>query len=102
MAQYDAHRNVSTTSDVPFLLDLQSGFLDHLRTRVVAPLVPLEQFGTPMTRLNPVFEIEGEPHVMATTDIAGVDANVLGEAVASFDGRHDDIVAAVDFLFHGF
>lgn len=102
MAQYEAHRNLAGTLDVPFLLDIQSGFLDRLRTRVVVPLVPLVRFGTPMTRLNPILEVGGEPHVMATTDLAGIDARVLGETVASFEDRHDEIVGAVDFLLQGF
>ena len=66
------------------------------------PLVPFERFAKPMTRLNPVFEIDGQRLVMATTDLAGVDSRALGELVGTLKDRHYEIVGAVDFLLSGF
>ena len=104
MAQFDIHRNASAgeRSDFPYLLDIQSDFLDRLRTRLVVPLMPLERFGTPIERLNPVFEVDGGPHVAVFTELAGVSDSLLGEAVGSAAARRDEIVAAVDFMIRGF
>ena len=102
MARFDVHRNRVRNSDVPYLLDVQADLLAGLRTRVVVPLVPLNRFGTPMSRLNPVFEIAGGEVVMATTDIAGVDEGVLGETEISLADEHYAIVQALDFLLQGF
>ena len=102
MARFDVHRNLGEPRRVPYLLDIQSDVLSALRSRVVVPLVPLGRFGKPMTRLNPVFEIDGTSHVMATTDLAGVDSRMLGRIVASLAGERDRITRAVDFLLQGF
>ena len=102
MARFDVHRNKSSSPIVPYLLDVQADLLSNLRTRVVVPLVPLTQFGTPMTRLNPIFVVAGVETVMATTDIAGVDASVLGDVVLSLEHERYVIVQALDFLFQGF
>jgi toxin CcdB len=102
MARFDVHRNLGDSARVPYLLDVQSDFLAALRSRVVVPLVPLARFGKPMTRLNPIFEIDGVPHAMATTDLAGVDIRMLGKIVASLAAERDRITQAIDFLLQGF
>ncbi len=105
MAQFDIHRNTSAAggdADFPYLLDIQSDFLDRLGTRLVVPLMPLARYGTPIERLNPLFEIEGEAHVGVFTEMAGIPHPLLGEAVASAAERRHEIVAAVDFMIQGF
>lgn len=72
MARFDVHRNATNNPDVPYLVDIQSDLLSGLRSRVVVPLVPLDRFAKPMTRLNPVFEIDGRRLVMAATDFPSV------------------------------
>jgi toxin CcdB len=100
MARFDAVRNVRT-SRAPLLLDVQGNHLERLRTRVVVPLVPADRHGTPIRILNPVFEIDGKRYVMATSDIAGVHIDALGEVVASLRDRLFEIVRAIDFLLQG-
>ena len=102
MARFDVFRNAARTRDVPYLLDVQADLLGHLRTRVVVPLPPLAAFGTPLRRLNPVFEIEGGPHVMATSELVTVDRGMLGALVGSLGEHHFAIVNAVDFVLQGF
>ncbi len=41
------------------LLDVQADLLEHLNTRVVVPLLPMDLTPKPARRLNPVFEING-------------------------------------------
>lgn len=104
MAQFDIHRNTSAgpDADFPYLLDIQSDFLGRLHTRLVVPLMPLTRFGTPVERLNPVFEVAGEPHVAVVTELAGVSGGLLGTVVGSAAAHRDEIVAAVDFMIQGF
>lgn len=85
-----------------YVLDVQAALLDHLATRAVVPLVPLAGAPTPIKELNPVFDIDGEPHVMLTQAIASIPAKELRRAVASLDGRHDEITRALDILLLGF
>ena len=49
MAQFDFYRNPDprTNPTVPYLLNVQSGLLDVLATRVVVPLVKAAEMGKP-------------------------------------------------------
>jgi toxin CcdB len=103
MARFDVHRNANkaTRGDFPYLLDVQADVLAELRSRVVVPLMPRTALRAPMTRLNPVFTVEGKPMVMATTDIAGIPLAALGPTVASLAADASAIVGAIDFLLTG-
>lgn len=58
MARFAVHRNANIASAraVPYLVDVQHGLFDSLRTRLVIPLVPAGPGVKPMARLNPVFD----------------------------------------------
>lgn len=98
MARYDVYANPGGG----FVLDVQADLLDELKTRVVVPLLPLDTAPQPARRLNPVFEIEGMRCAMVTQFLAAVPVSVLAAPVANLSGHHDDIVAALDMVFHGF
>jgi len=100
MAQFDVYRNPRRSSRARYLLDVQHNVLGGLKTRVVVPLLPLEQV-KPMTHLNPVFEVEGGKFVMSTPEIAGVRMQDVGEKIISLDHRRTEIIAALDYLFTG-
>jgi toxin CcdB len=85
-----------------YVLDVQAGLLDHLATRAVVPLVAMANAPTPIKDLNPVFEIDGVPHVMLTQAIASIPAIELRRAVASLDSHHNEITRALDILLLGF
>lgn len=99
MARHDLYANPEGEG---FIVDLQAGLLDALRTRVVAPLLPLAAVPARIARLHPVFEIGGKKHVMATHLIATVPLDLLREPRGSLADHRDDIVAALDMLFQGF
>ncbi|QDZ01400.1 plasmid maintenance protein CcdB [Nitratireductor mangrovi] len=99
MARYDVYRFQDTSR---LLLDVQTDLLDDLDTRAVVPLVSEKQMPPIANRLNPVFQIEGGGYVMATQFIGVVPAVGLKEPVAHLAEAHDEIVAALDMLFHGF
>ena len=84
------------------LLDLQADVLDELKSRVVAPLVPVNDMGWSIGHMNPRFEIGGAIYVLATQRMGAVAANDLGPVVADLSVHRDRIVAATDFLFQGF
>lgn len=84
-----------------FLLDCQADLLDHLETRVVTPLLPAS--GLPAaTRLNPIFEIDGERVVMSTQLLFAIPVQHLKEPVASLADEHDRIINALDMLLTGY
>ncbi|MFJ6328566.1 MULTISPECIES: CcdB family protein [unclassified Rhizobium] len=83
-------------------LDLQSDLLERLKTRMMAPLLRLEDVSMPMARLNPQFTIADKPYIMATQLMAAVPLTEIGELIADLSLRGDQITAATDFLFQGF
>jgi toxin CcdB len=99
MARFHVYR---AQRDDILLLDLQADFLDVLKTRVVAPLVPADDMTWAIGQLNPRFEIAGRLYVMATQRMAAITTAEIGSAVADLSEQHDRIVAATDFLFQGF
>ena len=84
-----------------YVVDVQSDLLSALATRVVVPLLP-EATIRAAARLNPIFEIEGQRHVLIPQSIATVPRNELRGAVESLKDHHDTILAAIDFLLTGF
>jgi toxin CcdB len=102
MAQFDVYRNPDprTRDYVPYLLDVQTGLLDHLKTRVVVPLI-LEDRMTAARRLNPIFNVENHRVVMATAELAAIRLVDIGPQVTSLDVSRGDIIGALDFLTTG-
>ena len=84
-----------------FLIDVQANLLSHLNTRVVVPLMPVESGPKPAKVLNPVFEIMGRPHLMATQFIATVPRQMLHSEVLDLTDEMHLIVGALDCLFQG-
>ncbi|MER8369817.1 CcdB family protein [Mesorhizobium sp. M0306] len=99
MALYDVFAGSIEGS---YLLDVQSDMLDHFKTRVVVPLLPMATTPPPMRKLHPLLEISGRKMVMATHLIATVPADELGESRMNLSKHHEDIVSALDMLFQGF
>jgi toxin CcdB len=104
MGQFDVYENPNkeTNQSVPYLLDVQADLLDNLATRVVVPLITGSAIGKPIKYLNPEFEIGMSTVFMSTAELAGIPVRALGQKVGSLKDRHDEIIAALDFLFTGF
>ena len=103
MARFDVYRNPRKESarEVPFLLDVQSDFLEGLESRVVVPLRAANAVKRPVTRLNPIFRVAGIEVVMDTPQLAGVPASMLRKPVASLSAQAFEIQNGLDFLFAG-
>lgn len=98
MAQFHVYRLPNKT----LVLDVQTDLID-IGTRIVAPLVPLKSGPPPLTRLEPIFELDGVPHVLHVAEMAAVRSAVLtGLAVADLRDRDYEIRGALDMVFSGF
>lgn len=99
MARYDVFANPIGNG---YLLDVQSDLLEELSTRVVVPLLPNTGTVKTVRRLNPHFPVDGKQYIMFTHLIATVPAARLVKPRTNLLHHHDEIVAALDMLFHGF
>ena len=99
MARFDVY---PSPNDVGFLLDVQTDLLDQLNTRIVVPLMPMAKAPQPAKRLNPSFDIGGDPYVTVTQFMAAVPAAMLKASVTNLADQADDITNALDMVFFGF
>lgn len=97
MSRHKAYR----TFGGQLVVDLQSDLTDT-GMRVVAPLVPENEGGPPVSRLQPVFEIAGIRMKLRIDALGAVPTRVLGRHVTDLAGEHDRIRNALDTLFSGF
>ncbi len=101
MALFDIYPTPSKNGG-GYVIDVQANLLDYLKTRAVVPLLRKTESLLPTRDLNPVFMVEGEPHVMLTQAIATVPAKELGRAITSLSGtEQDEATRALDVLFSG-
>ena len=101
MAQFDVYRN-PRKGRFPFLLDVQVELLHSLETRVVVPLgLYRTDVAVPLSRLNPMLEIDGATYVAVFQELVAVPRAALGAFVSSAADRRTDLIAAIDFLFTG-
>jgi toxin CcdB len=101
MAQFDLFRH-PRNKRYPFLLDLQADLLRDLATRVVAPLTAVKRLnGKPISRLNPIVEVDGRQYAVLFQEVAALPAAALGPAAGSLRSRRDELIAALDLLFTG-
>jgi len=96
MSQFDVHRLADG-----LVLNCQSDLLSHITSRLVVPLVPKSEAPTPVRRLNPVFQIEGEDHVMISESCGAVRNKQLGPVVTSLAHQSFEITDALDILITG-
>jgi toxin CcdB len=101
MAQFDLFRH-ARNKQYPFLLDLQADLLRDMATRVVAPLTAVKRLhGKPISRLNPIVEVEGTAYAIPFQELAAIPVSALGAAAGSLRARRDELIAALDLLFTG-
>ncbi len=103
MRQFDIVENANPRSKrhIPYLVILQAPLFDQLATRVVAPLIPLEDFGKPLAHLTPVISVADESFVVSIAELAGVPFAALGQKIDSLSENRHEIISALDFLFTG-
>jgi toxin CcdB len=99
MAKFDVYR---LGGDGAYVLDCQADLLRDLNTRLVVPLLPLEEAPAPASRLNPIFEARGKRLVMMTQFAATVPVSELKTPLLSLDDQAIAIGNALDVLISGF
>jgi toxin CcdB len=102
MSQFNVHINPSRMGrqDRPYVVTLQSRLLDHLPTRVCAPLF-VEGAYKVERRLNPAIEVLGCIYYFSPTETVTLPMRVLGKPIANVEDHRDRIVAALDTMFLG-
>jgi toxin CcdB len=85
----------------PFVVVLQSDFVDGGREQIVAPLVPRKSLATIAGRITPVVFVESSEHVVLIPALAGVRRHDLEVRVASLAAARTEVLAAIDLLFFG-
>lgn len=99
MARFDVYEN---GDEFGYLVDVQSDFLEDMRTRVVVPLLPLDRSPPIGARINPVFDIGETPHTLQPLMIAAVPRQALKIRVTTIANESDKVTDALDMLFQGF
>lgn len=99
MARFDVYPMPNNRQG--YVVDVQSDLLDRLATRAVVPLLPLGVFQAPIRDLNPIFEIDGVPHVFVPQSIATLPIKALAPVKMSLDREYDALTRALDILLTG-
>jgi toxin CcdB len=104
MAQFEVFRNPSTTTrkHYPYLVDIQSPYLDELATRLVIPLGKAALFkNTAMKGLTPEVNFHAENLLLLTPQISSISTKQLKEPIGSMSHLHDELTNALDFAVFG-
>ena len=84
----------------PYLICIQHRQLDHLQTRILAPLLS-GKAQKEETRLHPGFRIGGKAVYLDPADLVTLPVKRLGKTIANLESARDKIIAALDLVFTG-
>jgi toxin CcdB len=104
MAQYDVYANPNPASRdaVPYLVDVQSRFLDHFTTRLMLPLLRSEPSHTAVPRrLMPRLRVLEQSLVLYAHQAAAIESRLLKKPVASLAPQATEILGALDAVTSG-
>lgn len=103
MRQFDVFPNPSprSRSAAPFIVLIQSHFVDEMPTAPIAPLVREGRSGD-FTRVSVAASLNGEPLHLSLAEMAPITRSDLKRSVGSLKPYEDDIRRALDRLFTGF
>lgn len=104
MAQFDVFRNPSATTrkHYPYLVDVQSPYLEELATRIVIPLGKASLFkNTAMKGLTPELSFDNEDLLLLTPQISSIAKKQLQESIGSISHLRDELTNALDFAIFG-
>ena len=100
MSKFDVYRVGHDA--IPYVVDVQSDYLEIAETRVVVPLVRQAKFrGKISPGLMPTFDVEREAMLLLVTQIAAMPRRRLVDRVASLAHERSRIVRAIDTLLLG-
>ena len=100
--QFDLHIHpiAALRKSFPYIVKIQSDYLDALPTRLCASLFR----GRPqlaIERLEPVVSVNDESLILSVLDLATFGLSELGEPVHTIEAYRHEIVSAVDIVLTG-
>lgn len=99
MRQFDVCRTTTGTLVIVLQSDYWSG---DPAVRIVAPIRHASEV-KPIARVDIPVSIDGEPHVVRMSQLAAIQAKVLGSTpLANVADQRDAFIAAIDLIFLGF
>ncbi|NRB38094.1 MAG: CcdB family protein [Pseudomonadales bacterium] len=103
MKQYDLYENTDPDSQgsYPYFVDVQTGLIEDLNSRVVIPIAPAVDAKSFPKNLCPIVEIKNKQFALLTHQITTVSASFLDCKEGSLLLNRDDIISALDFLLTG-
>lgn len=104
MAHFSVYqnKNKTTLARYPFLLNIQNDLLVMMQTCVVVPLMPVQAMAhSPISKLTPVLQVQGQDYCMITPQLAGIHKRELGAEIEVLSACQHEIIAAIDFLLSG-
>ena len=104
MAQFDVYPNPNAGSRqiYPYIVDIQSPYLEALATRIVVPLGRASTFGNKsMRELTPEITFAEDQLLLLTPQLSSMRARQLQRPVGSLAHAREMILNAVDFALLG-
>ncbi len=103
MKQFDLYSNTDsqTKKAYPLFVDIQTGLLDMLNSRVVIPLTKAKPDKDLPNNICPKLEIDGVNYYLLTHQITTVSRLFLKKNVGTVLLNRIDIINSVDFLVSG-
>ncbi len=102
--QFDVYPNPSSRmrDQYPFVVDVQSGLLGCLSTRMVVPLAITALAAEELPRrLCPMIVVQGRALMLVPFEAAPLEKRFLKSKVSSAKDRAHDIAAAMDAVLSG-
>jgi len=103
MRQFDVFPNPSPRSRTaaPFIVLMQSHFLDEMPTALIAPLIREPRSGD-FTRVSVAVVLNDEALHLSLAEMAPIARSALKRPLGTLKEAEDDIRRALDRLFTGF
>lgn len=103
MKQFDLYKNTDPDSSAtyPYFVDVQTGLLEELNSRVVIPITSAQDAKSFPKNLCPLIEIKNKKYALLTHQITTVSASFLARKEGTLLLNRDDIISALDFLLTG-
>ena len=104
MAQFEVFENpgATTRNSFPYLVDVQSPYLEELATRIVIPLGRASLFKqAAMNGLILEVQFNDEQLLLLTPQISSIPKKRLRAPVGSLSHLRDELLNALDFAFFG-
>jgi toxin CcdB len=104
MPQLDVYENKDeeTSLEIPYLVDIQHDLHQNFKTRMMVPLVYVEAQKAEITKLCPVFTIQGRKVFASIPEMAAYPVSETGRKVTNLTAERAVLFSAIDFLQHGF